>query len=266
MDREEARRLLDWYVGIGVDEATGAVAVDRFVVPPAAPPVRTAPARRPSPVPARPAAALEDARTLAAGASSLAELVGVINAFDGCPLKRTATTTCIADGNAEASIMIIGEAPGAEEDRQGKPFVGPAGKLLDRMLAAIGLDRTHVYITNTLYWRPPGNRTPTPEEIAVCLPFLERQVELLSPRLLVYAGGTAVRAMFDTAPGEGITRLRGRWLRLEREGREPVPAIAMFHPAYLLRQPLRKRESWRDLLAIRQRMEELGIAPGMPTV
>lgn len=264
MDREEARRLLNWYVEIGVDEATTTVAVDRFVVPPAAPPVRAAPARglqATTPT----AAAPEDARTLAASASSLTELVGIINAFDGCPLKRTATTTCIADGNAQASIMIIGEAPGAEEDRQGKPFVGPAGKLLDRMLAAIGLDRTHVYITNTLYWRPPGNRTPTPAEIAVCLPFLERQVELLSPRLLVYAGGTAVRAMFDTAPGEGITRLRGRWLRLEREGREPVPAIAMFHPAYLLRQPLKKRESWRDLLAIHERMDELGIAPGMPT-
>ena len=265
MDREEARRLLSWYVEMGVDEATTAVAVDRFVVPPAPTPVRAAPARG-SLAPARPAAAPEDARSLAASASSLTELVGLINAFDGCPLKRTATTTCIADGNPQASIMIIGEAPGAEEDRQGKPFVGPAGKLLDRMLAAIGLDRTHVYITNTLYWRPPGNRTPTPAEIAVCLPFLERQVELLAPRLLVYAGGTAVRAMFDTAPGEGITRLRGRWLRLEREGREPVPAIAMFHPAYLLRQPLKKRESWRDLLAIRERMDELGIAPGMPKV
>ncbi|MDE0242464.1 MAG: uracil-DNA glycosylase [bacterium] len=265
MDREEARRLLNWYVEIGVDEATSAVAIDRFVVPPAAPLVRAAPARG-SQAPTPTAATPEDARSLAAGASSLAELIAVINAFDGCPLKRTATTTCVADGNARASIMIIGEAPGAEEDRQGKPFVGPAGKLLDRMLAAIGLDRTRVYITNTLYWRPPGNRTPTPAEIAVCLPFLERQVELLAPRLLVYAGGTAVRAMFDTAPGEGITRLRGRWLRLEREGREPVPAIAMFHPAYLLRQPLKKRESWRDLLAIRERMDELGIAPGMPTV
>ncbi len=265
MDREEARRLLDWYVGIGVDEATTATAVNRFAAPSAPPPVRTAPAKRPQ-APARPAVALEDARTLAAGAFSLAELVEAINAFDGCPLKRTATTTCIADGNAQAPIMIIGEAPGGEEDRQGKPFVGAAGKLLDRMLAAIGLDRTRVYITNTLYWRPPGNRTPTPEEIAVCLPFLERQVELLSPKLLVYVGGTAVKAMFDTAPGEGITRIRGRWLRLEREGREPVPAIAMFHPAYLLRQPLKKRDSWRDLLAIRQRMEELGIAPGMPKV
>ncbi len=264
MDREEARRLLHWYAEIGVDEATSAVAVDRFAVPPAPPPVRAAPARI-SQAPAPTAAVPEDARALAASAASLTELIGIINAFDGCPLKRTATTTCIADGNAESSIMIIGEAPGAEEDRRGKPFVGPAGKLLDRMLAAIGLDRNHVYITNTLYWRPPGNRTPTPAEIAVCLPFLERQVELLAPRILVYAGGTAVRAMFDTAPGDGITRLRGRWLSLEREGRRPVPAIAMFHPAYLLRQPLKKRESWRDLLAIRERMDELGIASGMPT-
>ena len=137
----------------------------------------------------------------------------------------------------------------------GKPFVGPAGQLLDKMLASIGLDRSQVYITNTLYWRPPGNRTPTPEEIALCLPFLERQVALIQPGILIYTGGTAAKAMLNRS--EGITRLRGRWFSLEREGREAIPAMAMFHPAYLLRQPARKRESWRDLLAIREKIDAL---------
>ncbi len=262
MDREEAAQLLRWYAEIGVDEAVCDETIDRFAV--SSRPVEKAAPARPrtrQAVPAAPRAALEHARALANDASSLGELLKAIEDFDGCPLKRTATTTCISDGNPDAGIMIIGEAPGAEEDRKGKPFVGPAGRLLDRMLATIGLDRNLVYITNTLYWRPPGNRTPTPEEIAVCLPFLEKQVEFVRPKLLVYAGGTAVKAMFDTAPGEGITRLRGRWFRLERPGREPVPAIAMFHPAYLLRQPARKRDTWHDLLAIRARMAELGIAP-----
>ena len=277
MDRQEAARLLRWYVDIGVDEAVCDVAVDRFVTSP--PPPRKAPSRTartrprersgtdapsgrtrtPPAAPESPHVSLERARDLANEASSLDELLNAIRAFDGCPLKRTATTTCICDGNPDSGIMVIGEAPGAEEDRKGKPFVGPAGWLLDRMLATIGLDRSSVYITNTLYWRPPGNRTPTPEEIAVCLPFLERQVELIRPKILVFAGGTAVKAMFSTS--EGITRLRGRWFRRELPDGEAVPAIAMFHPAYLLRQPARKRESWHDLLTIRAKMEELAIAP-----
>ena len=182
-----------------------------------------------------------------------------IAAFDGCALKRTATTTCVFDGNPQARVMLIGEAPGKEEDRAGKPFVGPAGQLLDKMLGAIGLYRSHVYITNTLYWRPPGNRTPTPEEIATCLPFLERQVELIAPAMLVYVGGSAAKAMLER--NEGITRLRGRWFSFEREGREAIPATAIFHPAFLLRQPARKKETWRDLLAIRARLDAMGLAP-----
>ncbi len=259
--RDEAAALLRWYADIGVDEAAAAEPVNRFEDGPA-PPARRDPEPPPPPAPPAappPEASDRDARAAARAATTHDELMAAIHAFEGCALKRTATTTCVYDGNPAARVMMIGEAPGREEDRQGKPFVGPAGKLLDRMLAAIGLDRASVYITNTLYWRPPGNRTPTPEEIALCLPFLERQVELVAPAVLVYTGGTAAKAMLNRT--EGVTRLRGRWFSLEREGREPIPAIAMFHPAYLLRQPGRKRESWRDLLAIRAKLDELGVAP-----
>jgi len=275
-DIEHAAAVLRWYRDIGVDEAVAPAPVNRFAAaqpevtesrtettPSMAPP-REAPTLPPGPAPARAAMPLAeaggdtDAATAAMKATTHDELMAAIHAFEGCALKRTATTTCIYDGNPEAAIMVIGEAPGRDEDIQGKPFVGAAGKLLDKMLAAIGLDRTNTYITNTLYWRPPGNRTPTPEELAMCLPFLERQVELIAPKLLVYTGGTAAKAMLGRS--EGITRLRGRWFSLEREGREPVPAIAMFHPAYLLRRPENKRHSWKDLQAIRDKARELGLA------
>ncbi len=270
MDRDAALTLLRWYVETGADEAVCDRPVCRFAAPAAPdpqPPARdTPPVTAPlptttgAPPPDAPTAASpDDARAVAAAASSHEALLEAIRAFEGCALKRTATTTCICDGNPAAAVMIVGEAPGREEDRQGKPFVGPAGRLLDKMLAAIGLDRDRAYITNTLYWRPPGNRAPTADELALCLPFLERQVEIVAPRLLVYTGGTAAKAMLGRS--EGITRLRGRWFALQRPGREPIPAIAMFHPAYLLRRPERKRDSWRDLLAVREKMEELGIAP-----
>lgn len=264
-DRAALAALLEWYAEIGVDETIAAQPIDRFAVA-AAPPPRPeqasprAPLPRPQTAPlATPAAAVGGAREAAAAATTIEALVAAIGAFEGCALKRTATTTCVFDGNPKARVMLIGEAPGKEEDRQGKPFVGPAGQLLDKMLAAIGLDRQSVYITNTLYWRPPGNRTPTPEEIATCLPFLERQVELIAPAMLVYVGGSAAKAMLDRS--EGITRLRGRWFSFEREGREAIPATAIFHPAFLLRQPARKRETWHDLLAIRARLDALGVAP-----
>ena len=256
--RDEAAALLRWYVEIGVDEAASAGPVDRLAAGPV-PPARRETGPSPPPSAPTPEANGRDARAAARAATTHDELMAAIHAFEGCALKRTATTTCVYDGDPAARVMIVGEAPGREEDRRGKPFVGPAGKLLDRMLAAIGLDRNGVYITNTLYWRPPGNRTPTPEEIALCLPFLERQIELIAPAVLVYAGGTAAKAMLGRT--EGITRLRGRWFALALEGREPIPAIATFHPAYLLRQPGRKRESWRDLLAIRAKLDELGVAP-----
>lgn len=195
-------------------------------------------------------AAVEAAR-LAADAATLEELYKAIEAFEGCPVKATANRTVIFDGNAESRIMFIGEAPGAEEDRQGKPFVGAAGQLLDRMLAAIGLDRNSAYITNVFFWRPPGNRTPTPQEIAVCQPFVRRHVELVRPKAIMALGGVSAKALFETETG--ITRLRGQWKDIAY-GSLTVPTLASFHPAYLLRQPAQKRLSWEDLLAFRERI------------
>jgi DNA polymerase len=278
MQREELKTLLAWYVEAGVDVAVGAQPNDRLAPQGAAQPSarqgavrspataepppfvpQTAPTRAAPLRPARaPAAGLGDAalsaRERAARCASLDEVRAALLAFDGCALKRTATTTVIGDGNPAAPVMLVGEAPGAEEDRQGLPFVGPAGRLLDRMLAAIALDRGGVYITNVLPWRPPGNRTPTADEIATCQPFVERQIELVAPRLLVLVGGISAKALLSS--GEGITRLRGRWLAFRSGGlAAPVPTIAIFHPAYLLRQSLAKREAWRDLLEIRARIE-----------
>lgn len=199
------------------------------------------------------AEAAQSARTLAAGATTIEELAALVAGFDLCPLKRTATTTVFMDGNPEAPLMIVGEAPGAEEDRLGRPFVGRSGQLLDRMLAAIGLDRTTVQITNVIYWRPPGNRKPTAAEIAACLPFVLRHIVLAHPKVLVLAGGTACGALLGQ---EGITRLRGRWFDLKIPGFDsPIPTLPMFHPSFLLRAPERKRDAWRDLLALKARLE-----------
>jgi uracil-DNA glycosylase len=277
--RAAAMALLRWYVEMGVDEAIGEVPVDRLASSPApaasarvAPPVAAnAPVSRETPIRDAPAttitapppalaqstaAAAQSARVLAARADTIEGLEAAIAGFEGCALKRTATNTVIADGNPAAPLMIIGEAPGADEDRIGRPFVGRAGQLLDRMLAAIGLDRSGVLITNVIYWRPPGNRTPTADEIAACLPFVLRHIALVRPRLLVVAGGTAGRALLP--PGPGITRLRGRWFDLAVPGLDaPVPALPMFHPSFLLRAPERKREAWRDLLALRARLDQM---------
>ena len=250
-ERHELAALLRWYVDHGVDEAIADQPIDRFETATRAPvsSIRPAPAAK-SPPPASQAVA--SAKNLAAAATTFEELCTTIDSFESCALKRTATTTCIYDGNPNARILLIGEAPGAQEDRQGKPFVGPAGQLLDKMLAAIELDRTKVLITNMLFWRPPGNRTPTADEIAACLPFVERMVEIMKPALLIYIGGSAAKAMLEKS--EGITRLRGRWYTYTPTGGEPIPATAVFHPAFLLRQPARKRETWRDLLAIRKKL------------
>jgi uracil-DNA glycosylase len=197
------------------------------------------------------------ARRLAAACGSLDQLRAAADTFDGCALRQTATRLCFADGCADARVMLIGEAPGTEEDRQGKPFVGPSGRLLDRMLAAIGLDRQSVWITNVIFWRPPGNRSPTAGEIAVCQPFLERQIELLKPAAIVFVGGIAARALLGV--DDGVTRLRGhRYLYRAPGLTEPIPALVMFHPAYLLRQPLNKRFAWRDLLTLQAWLAEPG--------
>ena len=263
-----ALALLEWQIAMGADEAIDAVALDRFAPPPVERPPqpaaeriepRSAPARTPTPI-APPSGLAESlaeaavsARQLAAEAQSIAALGEAITRFDACPLKRTATNTVFIDGNPEAPILIVGEAPGADEDRIGRPFVGRAGQLLDLMLAAIGLDRGKVQITNVIYWRPPGNRKPTTAEIASCLPFVLRHIALARPTALVLAGGTAAGALLSQS--EGITRLRGRWFDLAVPGlAAPVPTIPMFHPAFLLRSPERKRDAWRDLLALKARL------------
>ena len=267
-ESDTALALLRWYVEMGADEAIGAEPVDRFAPPPInETPAEIAPVARPQAAPAvtaSPPAALaeslgeaaQSARRLAASAETVEALEAMVAGFDGCSLKRTATNTVFADGNPAASVMIIGEGPGADEDRIGRPFVGRAGQLLDRMLAAIGLDRSSVLITNVVYWRPPGNRTPTAAEIASCLPFVLRHIALVKPKVLVLCGGTAAGALLPQ--GQGITRLRGRWFDLAVPGLDgPVPTLPMFHPSFLLRTPERKREAWRDLLSLRARLDEL---------
>ena len=190
---------------------------------------------------------------LAEAATNVAELRAALEAFDGCALKKTATNLVFIDGNPLARLMFVGEAPGAEEDRQGLPFVGPSGRLLDKMLASIGIQRVDVLISNTVFWRPPGNRTPTPQETATCMPFLERLVELTDPDILVTLGGPAAKAMLGET--QGVGRLRGRWFTYETARMShPIDATAMFHPAYLLRSPGQKRETWRDLVAIQHKL------------
>ncbi len=251
--------VLDWYRAAGVDIAVGEEPVDRFAQRPprvTPQPVAAAPqaARSPEALPAGGDPA--EARGLAASAQTLDELQAILNTYDGCGLKLRATRLVFADGNPEASIMLIGEAPGAEEDRQGKPFVGKSGQLLDRMLAAIGLDRTKVYIANTVPWRPPGNRTPTPEEMALCLPFLHRQVELVAPRIVMTLGGPAMQTVFSTT--NGIIKMRGKWSQVTI-GNHQVEAIPTLHPAYLLRNPAAKQQAWRDLLSLKLKAETLGL-------
>ena len=189
------------------------------------------------------------AREAAKGAASLEELRAILERFEGCALRNTASRLVFADGNPQARLMFVGEAPGRDEDIEGLPFVGRSGKLLDRMLAAIGLDRTSVYIANIVPWRPPGNRTPTPQESAICLPFIARQIELCNPDLLITMGQPATQTLLETK--DGITRTRGRLLAY-RTGTREIRAIPTFHPAYLLRQPLQKRLAWRDFLAIKK--------------
>lgn len=276
--------LLRWYVEAGVGDAVGDEPVDRYrrPSPRPAPPapallkaMPTVPRAAPSVPPPTPVAvppatlpppdqAVLGARALALGCADLAGLREAMAALEGCALKHTATNLVFADGNPTAPAMFIGEAPGADEDREGLPFVGAAGKLLDRMLAAVGLGRDGAYITNILPWRPPGNRKPTPNEYAICLPFLRRHIELVSPKLLVLIGGTSASALLGTT--EGITRIRGRWHLYhgdpERPLPAPIPAMPTFHTAYLLRTPALKRDSWRDLLEICRRLDELSAQSG----
>jgi DNA polymerase len=193
------------------------------------------------------------ARAAAKSAKTLDELHGILEKFDGCALKTTATQLVFADGNPSARLMFVGEAPGRDEDIDGLPFVGRSGKLLDRMLAAIGLNRTSVYIANIVPWRPPGNRTPTPQESQICLPFILRQIELADPDILACLGGPSAQALLGIK--EGITKTRGRWFTFET-GKREIRALPTFHPAFLLRSPLQKRFAWRDFLAIKKALDQ----------
>lgn len=264
LDAETALALLQWQAELGADEPCLDAPIDRYDMPdraPASPPAGTEAMATAQPALALPADPAQDqaarAEALAAGARTLAELAAAQEAFDGIDLKKGARNFCFADGNPDARVMIIGEAPGEEEDRQGRPFVGRAGQLLDLMFGAIGLSRQAVdaeralYITNVLPWRPPGNRRPEPAEMAVMLPFLRRHVELAQPELLVLMGNTPCIAVLNQ---QGILRLRGQWTQ-----GLGLPALPMAHPAYLLRTPLAKRDAWADLLSIAARLD--GQAP-----
>ncbi len=268
--RQAAIDALAFQFEAGVDVALDETAPDRFVEQPKTPVAATAPARgfeeapraAPplfTPTPMAPAvpppvlpgaeAAVTSAREAAKSAATLDALRAELARFDGCALKTTAMNLVFADGNTDAQVMFVGEAPGAEEDREGLPFVGRSGKLLDRMLAAIGLDRRQVYIAYIVPWRPPGNRTPTPQESAICLPFVRRQIELSNAEVLVCLGGPSAQTLLNIR--DGITKSRGRWYPFQAGARE-LRALATFHPAFLLRSPLQKRLAWRDFLALRK--------------
>ncbi len=271
-----ARELLAFYTEAGVDALLSETPLDRFADAPEAAPKapHTASAELPASAtlplnvgennevslplsggarapasPPSPDAAIMAAREVARSAASLEELRGLLDRFEGCALRGTASQLVFADGNPQARVMFVGEAPGRDEDIEGLPFVGRSGKLLDRMMAAIGLDRTGVYIANIVPWRPPGNRTPTPQESAICLPFLLRQIELANPDVLVCLGGPSAQTLLGIK--DGILKARGRWFNFHTGTRE-IRAMATLHPAYLLRQPLQKRLAWRDFLAIKK--------------
>ncbi|MDE0801110.1 MAG: uracil-DNA glycosylase [Rhodospirillaceae bacterium] len=267
---------LRFYLDVGVDETIGSTPLDRYALSkasakaskPPPPGVAVSPTKA-SAVAQRPGAAAsvtshgapqsavgQSAAITAAAATSLKELKAAVEAFEGCALKSTAKSTVFADGNPAGRLMVIGEAPGSDEDRQGLPFIGVAGKLLDRMLSSIGYSRETAYIINVIPWRPPGNRNPTPEEVAICAPFLERHVALVKPEVILMVGGLSAKTLLNRP--EGITRLRGRWEAVSTPGLEqPIPAIATYHPTYLLRSPQHKRLAWRDLLAVKEKLDSL---------
>ena len=263
----DKKSLLEWHLIAGVDEAVDDVATDYFVkpvIPSAAegssPPaqkdpstlLRSAQDDNKSPLHHSPSAASATARALADACTTLAELEAAVRAFDGCAIKKTASKTVFADGNPNAKVMIIGEAPGAQEDRQGIPFCGPSGQLLDKMLASIGLSRAeNAYISNTIFWRPPGNRQPSTEETAICLPFVEKHIALINPQVLILSGGTATNALLQKE--QSISRLRGKFYDYSNSYMSaPVKTALMYHPSYLLRTPAHKRLAWHDLLMVKE--------------
>lgn len=276
-DRQSLRDLLAFYAQAGVDDALVEELINRFVAsearpaPPArqpdaakapAPEPRTAEQRAPVAFAApKTSVAVPDegqvaiARQRAATAETLDELRRQMAEFEGCNLKFTAKNLVFADGNPQADVMLVGEAPGRDEDLEGLPFVGRSGQLLDRILAAIGLDRQSVYIANVIPWRPPGNRTPTPQETEICRPFIERQIELANPKVLITLGGPSAKTLLRTT--EGVMRLRGNWKAHITASGLAIPAMPTLHPAYLLRNPAHKKFAWRDFLEVKAKLKSL---------
>ena len=280
-EKTSLREGLVWQVEAGIDECIGDVPIDRFAKTavklaerlenqPAQLPERSVAttfsrsrlpeeiSSRPMPAPPRNQnsaleRAIRAAINAAQAANSIEELKAAVEHFDECALKKTAMNIVFSDGNPEAKIMFIGEAPGAEEDREGRPFVGPSGQFLDRMLASIDLNRSNCYITNVIFWRPPGNRNPTAGEFATCLPFVERHIELIDPDIIVLVGGPASKALLGMK--EGITKIRGQWFEYTTKNMvSPVQVTPLYHPAYLMRSPGYKRDAWHDLIKIKQKM------------
>lgn len=258
MINQKLVETLRWYQELGIDVAVGENPANHYA------PIRSLPPKTsthlpPKPQGASPVPTITQAMTPSPNlddCKTLEDLRQAIAAFEGCPLKKTATNLVFAAGNPMAKVMLVGEAPGADEDRQGVPFVGVSGQLLDRMLATIGLDRTSVYITNILPWRPPGNRQPTPQEIAACKPFVEKHIALIAPKILVLVGGVAMKTLYNT--NDGIMRLRGTWQSYTAPLlKEPIKAIATYHPSFLLRSPGQKAQSWQDMLMIKKALSAM---------
>lgn len=259
----DKKSLLEWYVDAGVDEVIDDAPLNRFAakepeaiqaepaVKTALPPVTAAMLASTSTLHHSPAAAITASRALAEQAKTIAELEEAVRGFDGCAIKKTASKTVFADGVSSAKIMIIGEAPGAEEDKQGIPFCGQSGQLLDKVLGSIGLSRKeNVYISNTVFWRPPGNRQPSAEEIAICQPFVEKHIALVKPDLLILAGGVAAKAVLKS--DISVSRLRGKFYDYINEYMSaPTKTAIIYHPSYLLRSPGQKRLAWHDMLMIK---------------
>lgn len=271
-ERTALIHALQWHIDAGADEVLADAPVDATAMPALAdlPVLADLPPARNTAIPARApaategtAAAVAEARKLAAAAQSLDELRAAIAGFDGLGLRKTATNLVFADGNPAAAVMLVGEAPGADEDRQGKPFVGVSGQLLDRILGCIGLDRAasdplqSLYISNILNWRPPGNRTPTDAEVDISRPFILRHIELVRPRVLIFCGGVAAKGLLQST--ESISRLRGKWHDFNG-----VPALATYHPSYLLRTPAQKKAVWADMLTLQQFRRQNGLLPAAP--
>jgi uracil-DNA glycosylase family 4 len=270
-DVQNAREALVWQLEAGIDECVGEDPVNRLAeagvaavveteeaaerqpAGRAARRIETRPEKASAPAPQTEFPGVQSAWDLAAACGSVEELEAAVRGFDECALKKTATNTVFSDGNPTAKVMFVGEAPGADEDRQGKPFVGPSGQLLDKMAASIGLDRTSFYITNIVFWRPPGNRNPTTNEIALCLPFVERHIELVDPDILIPLGGLAAKTLLGVQ--QGITKLRGKWQIYQSKNlATPINVMPFLHPAYLLRSPSAKKDAWQDLLAVKNKL------------